>query len=374
MNPMATRSRLLAPRESVPKSLVVLFVTFLISCFSQGLYASEAHSRNVDTDDTRDGAPLPVPEIYERYAGAVVGITCRDESQSYVGSGNIVDPVGLILTSVTVTPPKATGIRVFLADGTVLPAELLRTVEEREFSLIRITRGGPFPSLALGNSDNLRLGETSVALGNAFQSIQVDGRVAISVGLISGLYSMTRENLVRAPSSAESAMRYKGLIIESSAAINDYMDGGALLNANGELVGVLSIQFSVQRWLGTAVPINELKPLFGDYRDWYIDRHQADTNYLGVELYEAGAGMADHRQIRVSQVFAGGPASRAGLRRGAILLSVDGVSVSNLKLFRSLLKKSTASGQLELEVAYPLGPALKGADSSDLSISLWRRF
>ena len=371
---MATRSRLLAPRESVPKSLVVLFVTFLISCFSQGLYASEAHSRNVDTDDTRDGAPLPVPEIYERYAGAVVGITCRDESQSYVGSGNIVDPVGLILTSVTVTPPKATGIRVFLADGTVLPAELLRTVEEREFSLIRITRGGPFPSLALGNSDNLRLGETSVALGNAFQSIQVDGRVAISVGLISGLYSMTRENLVRAPSSAESAMRYKGLIIESSAAINDYMDGGALLNANGELVGVLSIQFSVQRWLGTAVPINELKPLFGDYRDWYIDRHQADTNYLGVELYEAGAGMADHRQIRVSQVFAGGPASRAGLRRGAILLSVDGVSVSNLKLFRSLLKKSTASGQLELEVAYPLGPALKGADSSDLSISLWRRF
>jgi S1-C subfamily serine protease len=307
---------------------------------------------------------LSAADVYEQFAPAVVGIRSRDDRFTYVGSGSIVDPSGLVLTSITVAPKQCRDLEVFLSTGSVVPAEVLLTVEDREFSLLRITRAGDYPAFDLGDSSELRLGETSIALGNAFQSIQIDGRVAMTVGLVSGLYDL---------STARSSARYTGPVIESSAAVNDYMDGGALVNGRGQLVGILGLNFSPQRWLGTAVPINALKPLFGDYRAWYSDRGRVDSRYLGLELYEAGAGDVDRRHVRVGQVFLGGPASRAGIRTGAVLVSVNDVFVSDLQHFHSLFNDASRERRFHLLVVYPKEDD-ESPESSLLTITLWKRF
>ena len=303
-------------------------------------------------------------EIYQTCAPAIVGIRSQDDRFTYVGSGSIVDASGLVLTSVTVAPAQCRDLEIFLSSGAVVPAEVLRTVEDREFSLLRITQPGDYPALDLGDSSSVRLGETSIALGNAFQSIQIDGRVVMSVGLVSGLYELP---------SARSSARYTGPVIESSAAINDYMDGGALLNDQGQLVGVLGLNFSPQRWLGTAVPVNVLKPLFGDYRAWYSDRDRFDDRYLGVELYEAGAGVPDRQHVRVGQVYVGSPASRAGIRPGAVLVSVNDVFVTDLEHFHSLFANASRSNRFQVLVVYPRNDEAS-SKSNLLTISLWKRF
>lgn len=179
---------------------------------------------------------------------AAVALTCKGPNGGYFGTGTIIRSDGIILTSSTVIPPGASEIKVFLSAGKILDGHMVAVDTALELALVRLD-GGPFPAIPLGTSKTAQVGEPVFTLGNAFQNAQRDGSVSIGVGILSGRYDLAK-------SIGEAT--YQGEVLETDAPLNPGSDGGALVDANGALIGLLSLNFSPVRLLGTAVPIDNL--------------------------------------------------------------------------------------------------------------------
>lgn len=307
-------------------------------------------------------SPKVSSEMYERLSEAVVGITCRSGRLEYFGTGTVIDPAGLVLTAVTVVPEGASEIRVFLRGGRVVSGRLIAWEGDTEFALVQID-GAPagepgdeeprISYVTMGSSTGARLGEPVYVLGNAFRSIITDDRVAMSGGIVSGLYSL-REAL------AESS--YLGPVIETNAPVNNGMDGGPLVDAAGRLLGVISLNYSRNRWLGTAVPIDRLKPLVSRHRGWFSDQSSRHEAYAGLELEEVAGS-----EIRVLGVAANGPAAEAGLRVGSRIVKINGESATSLEEFVEILARQRPRHRLVLET-------VSDDEPSTVEITLWARF
>lgn len=312
-------------------------------------------------------ASFPAAALYSELSQAVVGITCQDGRLGYFGTGAVIDPTGLVLTSVTVVPESASRILVYLRGGRVVSGRLLAWEVESEFALIKIDpsrAAGPdsgdsdgaasIPYVSMGRSARARLGDPVYVLGNAFQCIVTDDRVSMSAGIVSGLYSLD---------STQAESRYLGPVIETNAPVNNGMDGGPIVDAAGRLLGVISLNYSRNRWLGTAVPIDRLKPLVSKYRGWFSDRAGGYAAYAGLELEEVGG-----TEIRVLDAIEGGPAAAAGLRPGSRIVKVNGEEPGTLSAFARLFSKRRPGGQLVLETVGDDGR------TSTVEFTLWARF
>lgn len=183
---------------------------------------------------------------------AVVGITAdaSHRGTSYYGTGTLLSEDGYILTSITVVPSDCRSVKVMLEGGRSLDAEIVGTVDDIELSLLKI-EGTGYPFLPLGDSSALRLGETVYSFGNAFHSVEIDDAATLCMGTISGFYELKE---------AKGESNYKGPAIESTAALNPGADGGPLVDSHGRIVGLLCLNYSPARWLGTSIPINTLAP------------------------------------------------------------------------------------------------------------------
>ena len=300
--------------------------------------------------------------MYDRLSEAVVGITCRNGRLEYFGTGTVIDPAGLVLTSVTVVPENASRIRVYLRGGRVVSGRVISWQGDSEFALVKIdgsqiegAKGEKpwIPYVTMGSSARARLGESVYVLGNAFQCIITDDRVAMSGGIVSGLYSLRK---TRSESS------YLGPIIETNAPVNNGMDGGPLVDATGRLLGVISLNYSRNRWLGTAVPIDRLKPLVSKHRGWFTDEGAGRGAYAGLELEEVAGS-----EIRVLGVAVNGPAARAGLRVGSRIVKINGEAASTLEAFVRFFADQPPSQRLVLET-------ISDGRPSTVEITLWARF
>jgi S1-C subfamily serine protease len=178
----------------------------------------------------------------------VVAIYCmRDEWETYYGTGTVISPDGYILTSTTVVPEGVTNIFVHFTDLRVLEAKVVEINEALECTLLKV-EGRDFSFLPVA-SELPSVGDPSYTLGNAEHSIRLNGAGTFSTGVVSGVYEVK---------SADSQSTYAGLAIETTAAINPGQDGGPLINARGQVVGMLSLSFSESRWQGMAVPMSRL--------------------------------------------------------------------------------------------------------------------
>lgn len=291
---------------------------------------------------------------YERAAPAVVALTCEVRGVGvFFGTGTIIDPSGLVVTSTTVVPSGAQNLRVFVLGGAIHPGKPLAVDERTELSLVRIEAppgSPPFPSVPLGDSDDIQVGETAITLGNAFQSIQDDDQVTLGAGVVSGLYSLAETH---------DQSSYRGKVIETTAHLNDGMDGGPLLDGAGSLIGVLCLNYSRSRWLGTAVPINELKPLIARQRGWLSDKLEEFPAYAGLELEQPDAG-----GLKVLKVYSDGPALAAGIRPGDRVISIAGEEMRSIEDLRGMLHKSRTGETLEVAI-------LRGMERLTLKIKLW---
>ena len=272
-------------------------------------------------------------QLYVRCAPAVVALTCRKgRSESYYGTGTIVDPGGIVLTSTTVVPGGARDVRAYLPGGRTAKARVVTTLERLELALVRIERAaadrdsGTFPFIPLGDSTSTSLGEPAFTFGNTFHSIERDAQVAMSEGVVSGYFKLGERR---------SQSTYVGLALETSARINSGMDGGPLVNANGEVIGLLSLNYSRNRWLGTAVPIHLLAPLIRPYRSWLDDRKERFAAFLGLSVVEDRGG-----RVKVVEVHENGPAHQAGLRPGMLLTHVEDEEIDSVRELRSALESA----------------------------------
>ena len=183
-----------------------------------------------------------------------VAITARSGGRPFYGTGSIISPLGYVLTSTTVVPPKSNVINIISPGHFDLKGTLLLADEKTELALVRVDppKGKPFPAFIIRRSVSAALGEVVMTVSNSFQLARSDGELSVSVGLLSGRY--------RVPRKLARQTVYLGEVIETTAATNPGSDGGPLLDGSGRLIGVLSLNVSDARWLGVAVPIDVMLP------------------------------------------------------------------------------------------------------------------
>lgn len=165
--------------------------------------------------------------------------------------------------------------------------------------------GGKIPTLPLGRSSDLQVGHSVFTVSNAFDSLSIDGTPAFSWG--------------RVTSIGRAGGAYKGVVLETDASVNPGSFGGPLLDRKGRVVGVVTDHVAPSRWLGTAVPIDQVKLGVEDL----LAGRSLTNGFIGVTLRTTG-GEATKDGVEVVGVEADSPAASAGISAGDRLLAVDG--------------------------------------------------
>lgn len=246
------------------------------------------------------------------------GFAQTPRDQVGMGSGVIIRPDGYIVTNNHVVA-GADRIEVTLENNKVYPARLVGTDPATDIALIKI-EGEDFPTVPMGDSDGLRLGEWVLAIGSPY-----DLRSTITAGIVSA--------------KGRSMPNYDGQyrvesFIQTDAAVNPGNSGGALVNAAGELVGInTSIISLTGSYAGYsfAVPVNIVRKVADDF----IEFGAVQRAMLGVSITDMTAqladqaGVADIDGVYVASVSADSPAERAGVRPGDVIREINLVPVHN---------------------------------------------
>lgn len=274
--------------------------------------------------------------LMRRIRPAIVGIQSSNTARgTFYGTGTMIHPSGYIMTSTTVVPLTARGIVVRTASGKSFRAKRVLTVVAHELSVIKIDVSR-HAFLPLARANFPKLGSASFTAGNAFRVTEIEGQVALCGGIVSGIYSLeSGEGTLSRNDDEES--QYRGLVIETTAAINPGMDGGPLVNGRAEVIGLLSLAYSKKRTLGTAIPITEI---VSDLKGGL-----ASGGRLGMNGHNQADG-----SLLITQVIAGGAAAKAGLKRGDVVISVNGQKLQDMKRWLVKADELEAGTALKVEV------------------------
>ncbi len=240
----------------------------------------------------------------------------RQRVQNSLGSGVIVSEEGYLLTNNHVVE-GADEIEVLLRDGRTARASVVGTDPESDLAVLRIGLDN-LPTIAVGNSDQLRIGDVVLAIGNPFGVGQT-----VTMGIVSAtgrrdLGINTFENF-----------------IQTDAAINPGNSGGALVNAYGALVGVNTAIFSRSggsQGIGFAIPVSLAQQVMAQI----IEHGRPMRGWLGIEIQgitpelASSFGLPDTVGVIVAGLVDGGPADRGGLQRGDAIRAIGGVPVRDV--------------------------------------------
>src|SRR5919197_502205 len=228
------------------------------------------------------------------------------------GSGFVISPDGFVVTNNHVVA-AAEGILVQLADGREYLAEVVGRDDSTDVALLRLQGApGDLPSVYLGDSDAVSVGDWVVAIGNPFGFGH-----SVSHGMISA-----KERVLGIGAFDD--------FIQTDALINPGNSGGPLFNMRGEVVGVNTAIISQGQGIGFAVPINMVKELIPNLRE----NGRLARGWLGVRIVESEDG--NRPGASIAAVYTGSPAEAAGLQAGDRVLAVNGRAVEN---FQQLLRR-----------------------------------
>ena len=241
----------------------------------------------------------------------------RERVQNSLGSGVIVDPNGLIVTNNHVIK-GGSDIKVVLADKREFEAKLLLTDERTDLAVLKIEVGDEaLPSLRLGDSDALEVGDLLLAIGNPF-----------------GVGQTVTSGIVSALARTQVGISDYQFFIQTDAAINPGNSGGALVNMAGELVGINTAIFSKSGGsigIGFAIPANMVKTVVQSAESGKAVKRP----WLGVELQDVSAeiadslGMARPEGTLIVGLHPDSPLAKAGLKRGDVILAIEGKPIEN---------------------------------------------
>ncbi len=270
----------------------------------------------------------------------------QQEKVESLGSGFIISPDGYIVTNDHVAG-NAVRITVTMTGGKRLKARLVGTDPLTDVSLIKVDATG-LPSVTLGNSDDIVVGEWAIAFGNPFGLFDINDKPTVTVGVISS----TGMNLGHINDHFYTSM------IETDAAINGGNSGGPLVDSDGNVVGMNTLiytggQSTTFVGYGFAIPVNKIKKVVADLRKkgkvtrdiWKgFDAQSVDAR---IARY---FGLTSTNGIIVSEVEDGGPAAKAGLKVGDIILAVNGQNISNVDDLTQILIDSSPGDVLKMKV------------------------
>jgi serine protease Do len=262
----------------------------------------------------------------------------RERVQNSLGSGVIVRPDGLIVTNNHVIA-KADEIRVVLSDGREFPAQVIAADEKFDIGILKIeTKGEALPTLELKDSDDINVGDLVLAIGNPFGVGQT-----VTMGIVSAL---ARTNI---------GVGDYGYYIQTDAAINPGNSGGALVNLKGELVGINTAIFTRSGGsvgIGFAIPSNMVARIVDAeapggtlVQPWIGVSGEALTADIAASM-----GLPHPGGVVVQQTYPMGPADRAGLQPGDVIVGVNGRNVGDPGGLRFRLATQKVGGTASLNV------------------------
>jgi serine protease Do len=302
----------------------------------------------------------PVVDVVKRVKGAVVnihsertvgapdtradGLGAAPSRVNGMGTGIIIDPRGYVITNHHVVE-DVNLLRVRLADGTTTSARVVARDAESDLALLKIDVSRPLQTIPLGTSQDVMVGETVIAIGNAYGYEHT-----VTVGVVSAV----KRDVV-----LNKELSYKALI-QTDASINPGNSGGPLLNINGELIGVnVAIRAGAQG-IGFAIPVDSMLRVAADMMSvrkrngtWHglIGRddvvlpeddgaaHPSEGVTKTQALAPSASPLTPTRRLIVDRAETGGPAATAGLQRGDVVVKVNGQNVlCGLDLERALME------------------------------------
>jgi serine protease Do len=288
----------------------------------------------------RPVSPLFDDPFFKRFFGEDFGLfgQPRERVQNSLGSGVIVDGEGLVVTNHNVIK-GATEITVVLSDRREFPAEIVVDDERTDLSVLRVdTRGETLPSVPFRDSDKVEVGDLVLAIGNPF-----------------GVGQTVTSGIVSALARTQVGINDYSFFIQTDAAINPGNSGGALVTLDGRLLGINTAIFSRSGGsigIGFAIPANMVRTVVASaknggrvVRPWIGLTGQT----VDADLAE-GLGLDRPGGVVVTQVYEGGPADQAGLRKGDVILAVGDQPVNDLESFRFRIATARLGDRAKIEI------------------------
>ncbi|MDY6980402.1 MAG: Do family serine endopeptidase [Pseudomonadota bacterium] len=290
------------------------------------------HSKKVVT---REAHPLLDDPIFRHFFGDNFGGP-REREETSLGSGVIISEQGYILTNNHVIS-GAEEIRIALPDQRSANATVVGTDPDTDLAVLKVELEA-LPVITLGRSDQLRVGDVVLAIGNPF---------GVGQTVTSGIVSATGRNMLGI-STFEN-------FIQTDAAINPGNSGGALITAHGELIGINTAIFSRSggsQGIGFAIPTS----LARDVMQQIIEHGEVKRGWLGVAIQNINDNLAesldldeDQKGVIITSILNQGPADEAGLQPGDVITHIDGQPVPDVATALNLISGNRPGSKIRIQ-------------------------
>jgi len=269
-------------------------------------------------------------DFFERFAP-------QERTFTSLGSGVIIDGgKGFILTNEHVVV-RANEIKVILSDEREYMATLVGSDPDSDLAVLQIKAERNLPALAMGDSSDLMIGETVIAIGNPFGLTHT-----VTTGVIS---------------ATDRSVRTEGRVyrnfIQTDASINPGNSGGPLLNVNGQLIGINTAIYDRAEGIGFAIPINKAKRIIRDL----ISYGEVHSAWLGLTVQDLDERLAQYFKAPeeggalVTEVDPDGPAADSGVKSGDVIVGLGPDRIRSVDDYEDILKSYTASEKVALTVS-----------------------
>ncbi|WP_181347374.1 S1C family serine protease [Thalassobacillus sp. CUG 92003] len=317
-------------------------------------------TENIEVDITTQ-----VTDVVENVSPAVVGVVniqeraefWQDEGDNTAGEGSGViykkaDGTAYVVTNYHVVQ-GADELEVVLSDETRVSAKMIGNDEFTDLAVLEMSAEEVGEPIKLGNSDDINVGEPAIAIGNPL-GLRFSG--SVTKGIISGKQRAIPQDL-----NGDGQPEWQAEVIQTDAAINPGNSGGALINMNGQLIGINSMKVAraAVEGIGFAIPINTAKPIIDELEQ----TGQVDRPYIGIEAYSLSDVPSSEwdETLNLPDDVEGGlyirsleqmsPAAKAGLKPLDVIVQLDDQKVNNILELRKYLYNEKNPGD-ELEITY----------------------
>ena len=328
-------------------SLVRLYIRTDIAKIDEDLKVD----RTMQTTTQKEEKDIVIEEVIEEVNHSVVGISKLQNMGSSVfaedgieklglGTGIIASANGYIITNRHVSGDKYSTCYVTLENGNTYEATVVWSDSDMDLSIVKINMKG-LQSIKLGNSDNVQAGQTVYAVGNP---LGYEFERTVTAGIISA-----KSRTIKFNENGEEVLMTD--LIQTDATINPGNSGGPLINTNGEVIGINSLKIDSAEGIGFAVPINILKPIIdkynttGDFKEAIIGISGYDKDIISYidKSLNLDSG------VYIESVTAKGPAENSGLKKGDIILKIDGKEIYTINDIKEYIYTKNPGDSIEIE-------------------------
>ncbi|MBI2628022.1 MAG: trypsin-like peptidase domain-containing protein [Candidatus Niyogibacteria bacterium] len=274
-----------------------------------------------------------------------------EEKQISSGTGFFVSADGLLVTNRHVVEDKEAEYSIIMNNGQKMSVKILARDPLQDVAVLKAegVKGSDFIYIPLGNSDNLKVGQTVVAIGNALGELQN----TVSVGVISGLMRTVMA------SGALAGPEILQEVIQTDAAINPGNSGGPLLDLEGKVIGVNTAMAYGAQSVGFALPVSIIKKDIADVKEF----NKIKYPFLGVRYLIVNSKIKEEKNLSVDYgallikdekgapaVMAGSPAAAVGLKEGDIILEFNKIKIDQENNLAKLLSKHKVGEKVSLKI------------------------